>query len=69
MKKKLFGLAALAVVTLGLVACGGGNSKTDDSKVSGADKDSSVLKVGASASPHAEILEQVKPILKKKVLI
>lgn len=66
MKKKLFGLAALAVVAFGLVACGGGSSKTDDSKSAGSDKDSSVLKVGASASPHAEILEQVKPILKKE---
>lgn len=66
MKKKLFGLAALAVVTVSLVACGGGNSKTDDSKTAGSDKESSVLKVGASASPHAEILEQVKPILKRR---
>lgn len=66
MKKKLFGLATLAVVTFGLVACGGGSSKTDDSKSAGSDKDSSVLKVGASASPHAEILEQVKPILKEE---
>lgn len=66
MKKKLFGLAALAVVTFGLVACGGANDKTDDSKSAGSDKESSVLKVGASASPHAEILEQVKPILKKE---
>lgn len=66
MKKKLFGLATLAVVTFGLVACGGGSSKTDDSKSAGTDKDSSVLKVGASASPHAEILEQVKPILKEE---
>ncbi|OJG54183.1 YaeC family lipoprotein [Enterococcus haemoperoxidus] len=66
MKKKLFGLAALALVTVGLVACGGGKDKTDDSKSAGSEKESSVLKVGASASPHAEILEQVKPILKKE---
>ncbi|WP_086279688.1 MULTISPECIES: MetQ/NlpA family ABC transporter substrate-binding protein [Enterococcus] len=66
MKKKLFGLAALAVVTFGLVACGGAKDKTTDSKSAGSAKESSVLKVGASASPHAEILEQVKPILKKE---
>ncbi|MEI5995262.1 MetQ/NlpA family ABC transporter substrate-binding protein [Candidatus Enterococcus mansonii] len=66
MKKKLFGLAALAVVTFGLVACGGSKDKTDDSKSAGSEKESTVLKVGASASPHAEILEQVKPILKKE---
>ncbi|MEI5989041.1 metal ion ABC superfamily ATP binding cassette transporter, binding protein [Enterococcus termitis] len=66
MKKKLFGLAALAVLTVGLVACGGPKNQTDDSKSAGSEKESSVLKVGASASPHAEILEQVKPILKKE---
>lgn len=66
MKKKLFGLTALVLVAVGLVACGSNNEKTDGSKTSGSKKasDSKVLKVGASPSPHAEILEQVKPILK-----
>lgn len=64
MKKKLVGLAALAALTLGLAACGGGNSSTDDSKSSEGDK--TVLTVGASPTPHAEILEQVKPILEKE---
>lgn len=63
MKKKLFSLAALALVTVGLVACGGNKEKTDTSSSKKA-SDSNVLKVGASPSPHAEILEQVKPILK-----
>lgn len=68
MKKKLLGLAAVAIVAVGLVACGSNNGKTDDSKTSGTKKasDSNVLKVGASPSPHAEILEQVKPILKEE---
>lgn len=51
MKKKLFGLATLAVVAFGLVACGGSKDKTDDSQSAGSEKESSVLKVGASASP------------------
>lgn len=68
MKKKLLGLAALAVVTLGIAACGSSNNNTDDSKSAdskgGSSSESNVLKVGASATPHAEILEQVKPMLK-----
>lgn len=66
MKKKLLGLAVLAFATFGLVACGSGKDKINGGKTYGAGKESSVLKVGASASPHAEILEQVKPILKKE---
>ncbi|MHC5229325.1 MetQ/NlpA family ABC transporter substrate-binding protein [Enterococcus sp. LJL99] len=67
MKKKLLGLAALAVVTLGIAACGSGNNNTDDSKSADSKGgESNVLKVGASATPHAEILEQVKPILEKE---
>lgn len=65
MKKKLLGLTTLAVVALTLVACGG-NGKTDDSKTATSNKESNVLRVGASATPHAEILEQVKPILKEE---
>lgn len=67
MKKKLLGLAALAVVTLGIAACGSSNNNTDDSKSADSKGgESKVLKVGASATPHAEILEQVKPILEKE---
>ena len=66
MKKKLIGLATLAVVTLGIAACGAKDNKTDDSKNASDKKETNVLKVGASATPHAEILEQVKPILKKE---
>ncbi|MGX7244748.1 MetQ/NlpA family ABC transporter substrate-binding protein [Enterococcus quebecensis] len=55
MKKKLIGFAAVVALTLGLAACGGSTKKDD-----------TVLKVGASPTPHAEILEQVKPILKKE---
>ncbi|SFS33669.1 MetQ/NlpA family ABC transporter substrate-binding protein [Marininema halotolerans] len=52
MKKKL-GLIALGIALVAsLSACGGGNEKT--------------LKVGASQVPHAEILNHVKPQLKKE---
>ncbi|WP_430601881.1 D-methionine-binding lipoprotein MetQ [Enterococcus sp. DIV0724b] len=61
MKKKLIGFVAIIALTLALAACGGSTKKDVDAK-----KDDTVLKVGASPTPHAEILEQVKPILKKE---
>lgn len=67
MKKKLVGFITIAAAVVGLAACG--NSSSTD-KASGdsssAKTDDKALVVGASATPHAEILEQVKPILKKE---
>ena len=57
MKKVLAVLAAMAVAVLALAGCGG----TDDKKAA---TETKVLKVGATAVPHAEILEQVKDDLK-----
>ena len=57
--KKVLALAAVAVVSLGLAACGSGKDSAGKS-------DDKVIVVGASANPHAEILnEAVKPILEK----
>lgn len=51
MKKKLIALLSVAVLTAGLLTgCGG-------------EKDDKTIKVAATAVPHAEILEQAKPIL------
>lgn len=54
MKKNwlLLGITTLAVFALG--ACSSGA------------KEDTVIKVGASPTPHAEILEEVKPLLKEK---
>lgn len=49
--KKLIAIVLALVLVLSLAACGG-------------KADSKVIKVGASATPHAEILEQVKETLK-----
>ena len=49
-KRTLWSVITVAVAVLVLGACG--NKKSDDS----------VLKVGASPVPHAEILEHVKPL-------
>ncbi|MGY3765447.1 MetQ/NlpA family ABC transporter substrate-binding protein [Vagococcus vulneris] len=65
MKKKLLTLGLLSLVTIGLVACG--SSKEGDKKAdSGKKSDNKTIVVGASPTPHAEILEQAKPLLKEK---
>ena len=55
MKKKV--LAAILASVLALGALSGCGSKNADDKV---------IKIGASATPHAEILEQAKPLLEEK---
>ncbi|MFB6498455.1 methionine ABC transporter substrate-binding lipoprotein MetQ [Bacillus haynesii] len=57
MKKGL--LTALFIIFAGvLAACGSSSSEGD--------KDSKVITVGATPTPHAEILEEAKPLLKEK---
>jgi D-methionine transport system substrate-binding protein len=58
--KKLLSLI-VAVFVLALAACGG----TDTTKEKTADGKTKII-VGASAVPHAEILEAAKPLLAKK---
>lgn len=60
--KKITQIVALGLVVVGLAACGAG--KSDDAASKGAD--SKTITVGASAVPHAEILEQAKDALKKE---
>lgn len=64
--KKIFALiAALAVATLAFAGCGA-DTPASSSSASSAASGSKALKVGATAVPHAEILEVVKPILEKE---
>ncbi|WP_026694582.1 MetQ/NlpA family ABC transporter substrate-binding protein [Peribacillus kribbensis] len=58
--KKYVSLALALVISVVLAACGTGNGN------SGSKGNEKTLTVGASNVPHAEILEQAKPILKDK---
>ena len=60
--KKLVALALAGVLAVGTLA-GCGAKKESGSEKSGDDK---VITVAASATPHAEILEEAKPLLKEK---
>lgn len=64
MKKKL--LAGVLTFTLAaalLVGCGGSGSSTSEGSSEAASGDSKTITVAASATPHAEILEEAKKIL------
>ncbi|MDX5475845.1 MAG: MetQ/NlpA family ABC transporter substrate-binding protein [Bacillaceae bacterium] len=54
--KKLISFALVALLAVVLTACGGGDKGIQDGK----------LVVGASNVPHAEILEQIKPVLQEQ---
>ncbi len=69
--KKVFALiATLALAAFAFAGCGGQQAATSSSFGSGSTVTSSsgakTLKVGATAVPHAEILEQAKPLLAKE---
>ena len=65
MKKVLTLLVTVAFAVLALAGCGSDSSSSSSSETaSGSEK--TVLKVGATAVPHAEILEQIKPELAKE---
>lgn len=61
MKKSIALILILALTAIAFVGCGG-DAKNDSEGGTDA-PETSVLKIGASTVPHAEILEFVKPIL------
>lgn len=61
MKKLLFVLLLALVTSFTLAACGGSESASGDSK-----DEKKELVVGASAVPHAEVLEEAKKLLAEK---
>ncbi len=54
--KRILSAGAAAVLAVGLTACGGKENKADDKTIT----------VAASPTPHAEILEAAKDLLKEK---
>jgi D-methionine transport system substrate-binding protein len=61
--KKALSLFIIALIALALTACGGAKNDTADNA---GEKGNKTLVVGASAVPHAEVLEAAKPLLKEK---
>lgn len=61
--KKAFSLIIIALVAFALAACGGAKDDTADNA---GEEGNKKLVVGASAVPHAEVLEAAKPLLKEK---
>src|SRR5688500_18373898 len=60
--KKFLGFALILVLSIALAACGSEKDKSG----SDTEKESKKIVVGASNVPHAEILEEAKPLLKEK---
>ncbi|MGJ9457516.1 MetQ/NlpA family ABC transporter substrate-binding protein [Oceanobacillus sp. CF4.6] len=65
--KKILALLSLAFVLL-LAACGGGDSDTgsDNGTTEEGTEETTEITVGASSVPHAEILEEAKPLLEEQ---
>lgn len=63
MKKKLVGLLAVSSLVALLVGCGAGAKKETATSGGNEGTEAVTLKVGASTTPHAEILEHIKPAL------
>ena len=65
-KTKILSIALAAALVVGALAgCGSSNSSNGGGSAA-AEGDTVTLKVGASLTPHAEILEEAKPILAKE---
>lgn len=60
--KKFFAVLLAGVLTLGLAACG----SSEEAPADGTSADAVTLKIGASPTPHAEILEAAKEELAAK---
>lgn len=65
MKKKIAALVLTFVVALSAAACGSAAAGDGGSAAAGTAEEVTI-KVGANITPHSEILEQAKPLLKEK---
>ncbi len=62
--KKLVALFSALVLALSFSGCGNSNGGTQDNADTGKKTETKVIKIGASVTPHAEILKVAKEILK-----
>ncbi len=65
MKKYLLSIV-FTIFAILLVACGGEDNAAQEATEGNKEQETKVLKVGATTVPHAEILEEAKPLLKEK---
>ena len=65
MKKIIYLIATLTIVFV-LAACSNEDSKDSGQQSDSGNKEDKKITVGASPAPHAEILEQVKPVLEEQ---
>jgi len=66
MKKWLITLTAVIAFAVIAAGCGGKSSTSGGEESSGSKQETTTLTVGATAVPHAEILNFLKPILEKE---
>ncbi|KON86448.1 methionine ABC transporter substrate-binding protein [Sporosarcina globispora] len=64
--KKWFSLVLALALALVLAACGTSEEEGNNAGEGGESKESAKITVGASNVPHAEILEEAKPLLEEK---
>lgn len=62
-KKAAAVICAGALASTALVGCGGSASSSDSSSAADTSSEDNIIRVGASPTPHAEILEQIKDAL------
>ncbi|QJA08313.1 MetQ/NlpA family ABC transporter substrate-binding protein [Romboutsia sp. CE17] len=60
--KKLLSLGLAVIISVSAVGCSSSKDKKDDIEAS----ESKTIVVGASSTPHAEILEEIKPLVEAK---
>ncbi|MCM3440014.1 MULTISPECIES: MetQ/NlpA family ABC transporter substrate-binding protein [Bacillaceae] len=65
MKKYLLS-TVFTIFAILLVACGGEDNGSQESTEGNTEQETKVLTVGATTVPHAEILEEAKPLLEEK---
>ena len=63
MKKSIAAILAGALCLTALTACGGGTSSSDNSGAANTGDSDKVITVGATPTPHAEILNAAKSAL------